>query len=295
MTAMGGRSPRKTNPQAARTAGKGPFRALTILRRGATGPEVEALQKKLEECGFSPGKIDGQFGSGTEAAVIAFQKSQGLLPDGVAGPRTLSALGLVKDDDLPSAVPALTVQVVSEMCPAAPLGNIKANLPPVSEALAAERLVDKPMLLMAIATVRAETGIFKPIGEYISRYNTSPNAGHSFDLYDHRRDLGNQGPPDGEQFKGRGFVQLTGRANYTLYSKKLGLGDRLVREPESANDPQIAAKLLARFLKDRERAIKEALIENDLRQARRLVNGGTHGLAEFTSAYETGLRLIPEA
>ena len=295
MTAMGGRNPGKKSPQATQTGSGGPLRALAVLRRGATGPEVKALQRKLEDLGFSPGKIDGQFGSGTQAAVIAFQKSQGLLPDGVAGPRTLRALGLVEDDALPSAIPALTVQVVSEMCPAAPLGNIKANLPPVSDALVAERLADKPMVLMAIATVRAETGIFKPIGEYVSRYNTSPNASHPFDLYDHRRDLGNQGPPDGEQFKGRGFVQLTGRANYTVYSEKLGLGDRLVREPESANDPQIAAKLLARFLKDRERAIKEALIENDLRQARRLVNGGTHGLAEFTAAYETGLRLIPDA
>lgn len=294
MTAMSGRSPRKNNPQTARTAGTGSFRASIVLRRGGTGPEVEALQRKLEEWGFSPGKIDGQFGAGTQAAVIAFQKSQGLLADGVAGPRTLKALGLVEDDDLPSAIPALTVQVVSEMCPAAPLGNIKANLPPVSDALVAERLVDKPMVLMAIATVRAETGIFKPIGEYISRYNTSPNAGRPFDLYDHRSDLGNQGPPDGEQFRGRGFVQLTGRANYTRYSEKLGLGDRLVREPESANDPQIAARLLARFLKDRERAIKEALMASDLRQARRLVNGGSHGLAEFAAAYETGLHLIPE-
>lgn len=68
----------------------------------------------------------------------------------------------------------------------------------------------------------------------------------------------------------------------------------MVREPESANDPQIGATLLTRFLKDRERAITQALIENDLRQAHRLVNGGSHGLAEFTAAYETGHRLLPE-
>jgi len=294
MAVMGAGGPQKKNPQPAQTARNGSFHAPMVLRRGVTGPEVGALQRKLEECGFSPGKLDGQFGAGTEAAVIAFQKSQGLLADGVAGPRTLKALGLAENDDLPSAIPALSVQVVSEMCPAAPLGNIKTNLPPISDALAAERLVDRPMVLMAIATVRAETGVFKPIGEYISRYNTSPNASHPFDLYDHRRDLGNQGPPDGEQFRGRGFVQLTGRANYTLYSGTLGLGDRLVRDPEAANDPQIAAKLLARFLKDRERPLKEALIDNNLRQARRLVNGGSHGLAEFAAAFETGLRLIPE-
>lgn len=151
-----------------------------------------------------------------ERLIQKLRKPQGLLPDGVAGPRTPSALGLVEDDNLPSAIPALTARVASEMCPAKPLGNIKASLPPISEALVAERFVDTPMVLMAIATVRAETGIFKPIGEYVSRSNTSPNASHPFDLYDHRRDLGNQGPPDGERFKGRGFARLTGRANYAL-------------------------------------------------------------------------------
>ncbi|MFA6089820.1 MAG: peptidoglycan-binding protein, partial [Candidatus Woesearchaeota archaeon] len=102
----------------------------------------------------------------------------------------------------------------------------------------------------------------------------------------------NKGNGDGDKFKGRGFVQLTGRANYTKYSKSLGLDTQLVKNPDLANDPEIAAKILASFLKDKERRIKEALLEGDLRLARRLVNGGSHGLADFTDAYNIGNNLI---
>jgi len=144
---------------------------------------------------------------------------------------------------------------------------------------------------MALSTVRVETGSMKPISEFVSRFNTSP-GGHPFDLYDNRKDLGNEGQPDGERYRGRGFVQLTGRSNYTRYSEVLGLGTQLIEEPDMANEPKIAARLLAHFLKDRERTIKEALIVRNFAGARRLVNGGAHGLPEFTAAYTLGERLL---
>lgn len=62
------------------------------------------------------------------------------------------------------------------------------------------------MTLMAVATIRAEAESFLPISEGRSRFSTSP-SGHPFDLYDKRRDLGNRGSPDGERYRGRGFVQ----------------------------------------------------------------------------------------
>ncbi len=244
---------------------------------------MKQLQQALAARGFKPGAIDGAFGHGTEAAVMAFQHSAGLLADGVAGPRTLAALGLTDDARLPSALPALTVQVVAAMCPGAPIGNIKANLPAVAQAMSELDLTDKTMLLMAIATIFVETGRFAPLDEYRSRYNTSPAAEPPyFDLYDNRADLGNRGPHDGASFKGRGFVQLTGRANYEQYGRTLGLGTQLVATPSCANDPLIAAQVLTRFLKDRELKIKRALLEKNYAQARKYVNGGTHGLEEFT-------------
>jgi peptidoglycan L-alanyl-D-glutamate endopeptidase CwlK len=266
---------------------------LTSLRVGSRGPAVRRLQRSLTDRGFRCGAIDGEFGHGTEAAVIAFQLSEGLLPDGVAGPRTLTALGLMTDDSLPSSAGELTVQVAAAMCPGAPLGNIKAYLPAVLQAMSELELVDRPMLLMAVATICAETGRFAPLDEYRSRYNTSPSAEPPyFDLYDQRRDLGNRGPHDGATYKGRGFVQLTGRANYGVVGRALGLGDLLLREPERANEPLTAARVLARFLKDREIKIKRALLERDFALARRYVNGGRHGLAEFTQSFLAGERLI---
>jgi len=264
---------------------------MSILKEGSSGPEVTKLQERLKELGFDPGAIDGIFGLGTEAAVIAFQKSKGLLADGTAGPRTLNALGLMESDQLSSAIPQVTAAIVSKMFPATPLGNIKANLPFVLEALQAANLVDKPMVLMALATIRAETESFEPISEGRSRFNTSP-GGHPFDLYDNRRDLGNRGSPDGERFKGRGFIQLTGRDNYQKHGEAIGLGNQLVEKSDLANDPKTAAQLLASFLKAKESAIKDALLDNDLKQARKLVNGGSNGLDRFVDAYNIGNRLI---
>jgi peptidoglycan L-alanyl-D-glutamate endopeptidase CwlK len=180
------------------------------------------------------------------------------------------------------------------MFPQTQIGNINMNLPFVMRAMRDANLGDKAMLLMALGTIRAETARFEPISEGRSRFNTSPN-GHPFDLYDNRRDLGNRGTPDGDRFKGRGFVQLTGRANYTTFSAKLGIGAGLVEDPDKANDPAIASQLLALFLKDEEQRIRNALDSGDLATARKLVNGGSHGLDDFSDAYRIGERVLPEA
>jgi len=266
---------------------------MATLKEGASGPEVSQLQEKLKEQGFDPGAIDSKFGPGTEAAVIAFQKSEGLAADGIAGPQTMAKLGFAVAPSAPldDITDRVQVDEVSKMCPGAPLGNIKRFLPNVLGALRKFELGDKAMVLMAIATIRAETGRFEPLSEGRSRFNTSPN-GHPFDLYDNRRDLGNQGRPDGNDFKGRGFVQLTGRANYQKFSEQLGLGDELVTNPGEANDPQTASDLLALFLKDKEARIREALSDGDLRTARKLVNGGSHGLDDFSESYKIGNALL---
>ena len=79
-----------------------------------------------------------------------------------------------------------------------------------------------------------------------------------------------------------------------VWTPGAALGDKLIEHPELANDPKIAADLLASFIKSRELPIKSALLDNDLRTARRLVNGGSHGLERFTDAYAAGERLLPD-
>ena len=261
----------------------------TVLQFGSRGAAVKLLQQALLREGFSPGAIDGEFGPGTQAAVLAFQQSRQMLADGIAGPRTQAALGLVESAELPSVTGELSVEVASRMCPFTPLKNIKANLPFVLGALEDRGLGHRAMTLMAVATIRAETESFLPISEGMSRFNTSP-SGHPFDLYDRRSDLGNTGAPDGERFRGRGFVQLTGRFNYTRFGALLNLD--LVNHPELANASEVAAALLALFLQSRELQIKDALLHGNLQAARRLVNGGLHGLDRFSAAYRTGDALL---
>lgn len=62
------------------------------LKRGDRGQDVVTLQNRLNQLNFNCGKADGIFGNATYAAVVAFQKKNGLVPDGIVGPKTLAAL-----------------------------------------------------------------------------------------------------------------------------------------------------------------------------------------------------------
>jgi putative chitinase len=188
-----------------------------------------------------------------------------------------------------TVISQLTSAVCARMFPAAPRANIERYLPLLRRALIERGLVDKAMILMALATVRAESGSFDPISEVPSPYNTEL-PGHPFNRYDWRQDLGNMGPPDGAKFKGRGFIQLTGRKNYKFYGALLGYD--LIGNPELANAPQPAAQILAAYLKQNEPSIRNALAAGDLAAARKIVNGGLNGLNGFKSAYLSGLLLI---
>ena len=262
---------------------------LSEVGRGARGPLVRRLQAELNARGFSPGRIDGRFGPATEAALVAFQRSEALLADGIAGRRAWAVLAVDEDCVVrTNALEHVDVALVRAMCPFTPSVAIRRNLPAIVAGLEAEGLDDAPMVLVALATVRAETECFEPIEERPSRYNTSP-GGHPFDLYDLRKDLGNRGRPDGGRYKGRGFIQLTGRSNYERIGARLGLNG-LEATPDAACDATLAGRVLAAFLAANERRLKEALLCNDLAGARRVVNGGRHGLKRFKDAYRIGAR-----
>lgn len=122
-------------------------------------------------------------------------------------------------------------------------------------------------LIGALGTVRVEVGRnFKPIREIASGAT-----------YEGRGDLGNTQDGDGKKFKGRGYIQLTGRSNYTSYGKKLGID--LVNDPDLALEVGNSARILAQYFKDRK--VNVACDAQDWVKVRKLVNGGSNGLNEF--------------
>lgn len=80
------------------------------------------------------------------------------------------------------------------------------------------------------------------------------------------KSMGNLGANDGWNYRGRGFIQLTGKNNYSYYGKKLGLN--LVGNPDLANDPKIAAKITEAFIRE---GLKGKSIPKTQREANRLV------------------------
>ena len=72
----------------------GPASIMTLSKYGSRGEEVRQIQTKLRDLGYNPGTIDGIYGKNTQNAVKAFQRDRGLTVDGIAGSRTLKALGI---------------------------------------------------------------------------------------------------------------------------------------------------------------------------------------------------------
>ena len=67
---------------------------FALSKYGSRGEEVKQIQTKLKRWGYYKGSVDGIYGSGTLSAVKAFQKKNGLKADGIAGTKTLNAMGI---------------------------------------------------------------------------------------------------------------------------------------------------------------------------------------------------------
>ena len=98
-----------------------PTPTSSALRLGSSGSKVKTMQQKLKNLGYYTGSVDGQFGEGTERALKAFQKANGLSADGVAGTATLnklnssSAKSAVSESSKATARPAMRTYVPSTL------------------------------------------------------------------------------------------------------------------------------------------------------------------------------------
>ena len=95
--------------------------------------------------------------------------------------------------------------------------------------------------------------------------------------YEGRRDLGNTQPGDGPRFKGRGLIQLTGRANYQRYGQAIGK-DLLTNEQwkQVADDPNLAVDVACWYWETHR--LNQPADQDDITTITRRINGGLNGL-----------------
>lgn len=110
----------------------------------------------------------------------------------------------------------------------------------------------------------------------------------SGDAYEGRKDLGNTSPGDGRRYKGRGLIQITGRANYAACGVALSLD--LLAQPELLEQPVNACRSAAWFW--RTHGLNELADAGDQVKVTRRINGGTNGLAERTALFAVAQRVL---
>jgi putative chitinase len=141
-----------------------------------------------------------------------------------------------------------------------------------------------------LATVFHETkATMQPIFErgrraYFDKYEPNTPIG---------RDLGNTRPGDGYLFRGRGYVQITGRANYRKASERLGID--LVAFPDEALKPEIAAKILVRGCLEGWFTGQKLADHDSYAEMRRVVNGRDRAwlISGYADVFEKALGRLP--
>ena len=108
--------------------------------------------------------------------------------------------------------------------------------------------------------------------------------------YEGRKDLGNTQPGDGKRYKGRGPIQLTGRANYTKYGQLLGLD--LVNNPTIAATKEVGFRIAGQFWKMN--GLNELADQQKFESITRRINGGINGLADRIKYYDRAKKVLSQ-
>jgi LysM repeat protein/predicted chitinase len=134
--------------------------------------------------------------------------------------------------------------------------------------------LNQAMVRFGITTPQREAAFLAQITEETAGFDTLTEYASGAE-YEGRADLGNIYPGDGRRYKGRGAIQLTGRANYANYGAKLGLD--LVNHPEIAADPSVAFLIAGQYWSDH--GLNQLADQGDFIDITRRINGGTNGEA----------------
>ena len=153
-----------------------------------------------------------------------------------------------------------------------------------------------PMFLTPLNAAMAEFGITTPARQASFLAQVGHESGQlryvlelaSGAAYEGRKDLGNTAAGDGVRFKGRGLIQITGRANYAACGAALGLD--LIAQPELLEQPVNACRSAGWFWKTR--GINELADAGDQVRVTRRINGGTNGLADRLALFAVAQQVL---
>ena len=228
---------------------------MSTLRRGDEGPLVVKLQEKLGV------EAIGKFGPKTEAALKTWQAANGLSADGIAGPFTLSKLGIESLPERPSNDLAtdLVAQPIAQNS-GFKLGKLKGHIPDAVIAqipdTAARFNITTPLRLAHfLSQCGHESGGWKAVRENLNysakglqgifkKYFPTATLAQAYErqpekianrVYANRMANGDENSGDGYKYRGRGYIQLTGKDNYKKF-------DATVPEDITNNPDLVATK-----------------------------------------------------
>jgi predicted chitinase len=167
----------------------------------------------------------------------------------------------------------LNANQLRQIMPNLAAAKVASFLPHLNRAMAEYGIDTMQRTAAFIAQLAHESGEFRWMEEIWGPTAAQRRYEPDSDL---SRRLGNTQPGDGFRFKGRGPIQLTGRANYQRFGGLLGVD--LVAAPEQAAAPETAFRVAAMYWKNR--GLNELADAEDFREITRRINGGFNGLAD---------------
>jgi predicted chitinase len=254
-------------------AAGGYIQVPTGPKMGSRGVEVINLQRALMALGYNvgPTKDDGILGKFTSAAIAKFQTDNKLQSTGTATPETVEAVNkAVAASPNKTKLEKAKPEEFKGKIEVSALGDKESRAVLTKEAQS--QGIKGKELAAFLAQCSHESGGFRYLSEI-----WGPTAAQR--SYDGR--MGNSESGDGYRYRGRGYIQLTGKNNYTQAGRALGLD--LVKNPDQAATPEIGAKTSVWFWKTN----VEPRVSNwdDVTAITKIVNGGYNGLDDRKMRY----------
>lgn len=166
----------------------------------------------------------------------------------------------------------ITARQIKQIVPFAGIANINKMLNPLNEVLAKFKIDTPIRMAHFISQLAHESGSFNYVKEIAS--------GVSYDTGRLAAKLGNtpQADGDGQKYKGRGYIQLTGKSNYDLFDKYTGRKYDLLNHPERLETPELATLAAGWFWNNHN--LNALADRDDIIGITRVINGGSNGLKE---------------